>query len=326
MGIITLISTFSFSAFVAIVALTFYIFNGGLWMPAKVPQLESEWWGIGEAPATEDTNIRSFKIDVSDQVIKDLHHRLDNRRITPASLIDSNFTYGFNSEILQNILSYWRNDYKWKIREEFLNKYPQFVTNIQGLDIHFLHIKPKDKSIKALPLLLLHDWPGSIREFYGLIEILNNPQNIKDNGIAFEIIAPSLPGYGWSSATTKKGMGPAQMAVIFKNLMKRLGHDKWYVQGGDWGSAIGSSMAILFPENIKGFHCNMCFVNNPGSFLKLFLGSFWPSLLVNSKNVHRMYPLSKIFAKLIEETGYMHIQATKPDTVGTGLNDSPAGK
>lgn len=326
MGTFTIFTTLSFAVSIAFLSFIIYVLNGGLWMPEKVPHLESEWWGPGKAPAKEDTSIRPFKISVSEKVIQDLNHRLDNARLPPAPLEGVNFKYGFNSDYLKVILNYWRNDYKWEKREAFLNKFPQFKTNIQGLDIHFIHVKPADSTIKTLPLLLLHGWPGSVREFYSLIDVLNNPQNIKDNGVAFELIVPSLPGYGFSSAPVRKGLGPNQMAVVFTNLMKRLGHTKWYVQGGDWGAMIGSVMATLYPEHVKGYHSNMCVTNAPISFVKHIFASFWPSLIVNSEQSHKMYPVGKIFSHLLEETGYLHIQATKPDTVGTALNDSPLGK
>lgn len=324
-GAFAFFTTVSFAVGVAVLSLVVYFLNGGFWMPQAVPQLKSQWWGPGKAPIARDGSIRSFKINIPDSVIEDLNRRLTNTRKLVPPLEDANFKYGFNSDALQKILHYWKNEYKWKEREAYLNKFPQFKTNIQGLDIHFLHVKPADSTIKTLPLLLLHGWPGSVREFYSLIEILNNPQNIKDNGIAFEIIAPSLPGYGFSTAASKQGLGTAEMAVIFKNLMERLGHKNWYAQGGDWGSIIATNMALLYPDNVKGIHLNMCGSMTPATMLKMILGSFWPSLLVDAEHEHKMYPLGKVFSFLLEESGYMHLQATKPDTVGTGLNDSPAG-
>nr|CAD7434549.1 unnamed protein product [Timema monikensis] len=141
----------------------------------------------------------------------------------------------------------------------------------------------------------------------------------------FEVVVPSLPGYGFSEGASKPGLGTAQMAVVFKDLMARLGFDKFYLQGGDWGAIIGSNMATLYQDNVLGFHSNMCFVNTLLSNLKMLLGSLWPTLVVEEELVHRMYPLSKIYSNLILEMGYMHIQATKPDTIGVSLRDSPVG-
>lgn len=135
----------------------------------------------------------------------------------------------------------------------------------------------------------------------------------------FEVIIPSLPGYGFSQAATKPGLGAAQIAVIFKILMRRLGYEKYYVQGGDWGSLIATNMSILFPTQILGVHVNMTAVNTPTSRLLMFLGSYFPQLITNDVVAKRIYPLRRLFRLLYLETGYMHIQATKPDTVGKYL-------
>lgn len=165
-----------------------------------------------------------------------------------------------------------------------------------------------------LPLLMLHGWPGSPREFYEIIPLLTTPQ--KDNDFVFEVIAPSLPGYGFSQATVRPGLGAIDAGLIFKNLMVRLGFNKFYVQGGDWGALIVRYMGSFFPEHILGLHSNMCMVNTPAVNLKTILGSLYPSLIVDKKHESKMYPLSKFFSTLMLEFGYMHIQATKPDTLG----------
>ena len=178
--------------------------------------------------------------------------------------------------------------------------------------------------MKVLPLLLLHGWPGSVREFYDLIPLLTKPVSGRD--FVFEVIVPSLPGYGFSEAAARPGLGAVEMSVVFKNLMNRLGFEKYYIQGGDWGGIIVQHMATLFPEQILGVHANMCFVNSVLSTAKLILGSVYPPLIVDNKEQEsKLYPLSTMFSNLVLEMGYMHLQATKPDTVGVGLNDSPSG-
>lgn len=132
------------------------------------------------------------------------------------------------------IISFWKDGYlpRWNDRQDYLNSFTQFKTQIQGLNIHFIHVKPKvNKDTKVFPLLLLHGWPGSVREFYDIIPLLTTPS--KDN-IAFEVIAPSLPGFGFSEGAAKKGLGPEKISVIFRNLMLRVGLKKFYIQGGDW--------------------------------------------------------------------------------------------
>lgn len=160
-----------------------------------------------------------------------------------------NFQYGFDTEHLQKIVEYWANNYNWRQREKKLNSIPQYRTLISGLNIHFIHLKPDPKLIgkkKVLPLLLLHGWPGSVKEFYGIFSLLTTPR--KEYDFIFEVVAPSLPGYGFSDAATIPGLNSIQIGLIMRKLMNRLGFEKFYIQGGDWGSLIGSDMATLYPE------------------------------------------------------------------------------
>lgn len=222
------------------------------------------------------------------------------------------------------MIKYWKNEYKWSEREKYLNQFSQYKVKIQGLNIHFLHVKPKYvDNIQIKPLLLLHGWPGSVREFYKIIPFLTQAQ--KDRKFVFEVIAPSLPGYGFSDPAAKPGLGPAEIGVIFKNLMLKLGFEKFYIQGGDWGSCIGGHMAILFPKNVLGFHSNMCYNLSPKSFIKTLIGSLYPPFVVNKENEKSMYPLKKLYIDTLIETGYAHLHATYPDTLGVALTDSPVG-
>lgn len=243
----------------------------------------------------------------------DLRHRLENAREFVAPLLGAKQEYGLNSTLLKEIVDYWKTDYKWSEREAYLNKYPQFTLKVQGLNLHYVHIKPEVKpEEKILPIMLLHGWPTTPRDFYELIPHLIKPID----GVAFEVVAPSLPGYGFSEGTRRMGLGPAHTAVIMKNLMQRLGFSKFYLQGGDWGSVVASYISILYPENILGLHLNMTTVLTPIANLKLFVGSYFPRLVVDEENQKRLYPLGRLFRLLMNEMGYMHIQATKPDTIG----------
>lgn len=223
-----------------------------------------------------------------------------------------------NTNLLKKIIHFWKNEYDWKKRESFLNKYPQFKTNIQGLDIHFIHVKPKSSNLKVLPLLMLHGWPGSIREFYDVIPLLTTPQ--KDQDFVFEVIVPSLPGFGFSDSAARPGLGAAQAAIIFKNLMKRLNYDQFYAQGGDFGAIILQHLAVLFPKSVLGFHNNMCTVYTPLSYIKTLLGVIYPTWFTRKEHIDRVYPISKRFALMTQESGYLHLQATKPDTIGKLLH------
>lgn len=289
----------------------------------EVPVIEEIYWGTGKA-ASDDTSIKPFKIDIPDKVLLDLKDRLAKHRDFTPPLEGVQQQYGMNTNLLKDIVDHWKNKYDWRAREKYLNQYPQFKTKIQGLDIHFIHVKPQvAKGIKVYPMLMVHGWPGSVREFYELIPYLTKPTNGRD--YAFELIIPSLPGYGFSQAAPKPGMSPIQISIIFKNLMERLGHKKYYLQGGDWGSLITADLAAVFGDRILGLHNNMCVVNTPLSNIKRMLGAFWPSMVVDAKYESWMYPYSTFFKTMMLEMGYMHIQATKPDTVGVGLNDSPVG-
>ncbi|CAK1547840.1 unnamed protein product [Leptosia nina] len=293
--------------------------------PEPMPTLDlEEWWGPKELRGKQEKSIRSFQVKFSAEMIKDLKQRLKGHREPVPPLEDVGFQYGFNSKQLAPWVKYWADEYPFAARERFLNKFPQFKTNIQGLDIHFIRVKPDvPKGVSVVPLLLVHGWPGSVREFYEAIPLLT--RRVDGYDFAFEVIVPSLPGYGFSDAAVRVGMGPPQIAVIFRNLMHRLGFKQYYVQGGDWGAAIVSNMATQFPDEVLGHHSNMLNVMNGCSQLRTLIGTVLPSLIVDPELADRMYPLSAFFAYLMEEFGYFHLQATKPDTVGIALTDSPSG-
>lgn len=248
-------------------------------------------------------------------MVKDLQQRLKNARPFTPPLEGVQQQYGINANLLKEIVEFWKSNYNWKGREHFLNKFPQFKVNVQGLDIHYIHVKPEvTPDIQVLPVLLLHGWPGSVREFYELIPILTKVNQKRD--YVFEVIAPSLPGYGFSDGAVRPGLGAAEVAVVFKNFMERLGFKRYYLQGGDWGGILVQHMATFFPEKVLGMHSNMCFVNTPLSNLITFIASYYPRLIIDKEHESLVYPMSSYFKRIIEETGYMHIQATKPDTVG----------
>nr|KAF6399709.1 epoxide hydrolase 1 [Molossus molossus] len=276
---------------------------------------EEGWWGPGARPtAPEDESIHPFKVETSDEEINDLHRRIEKVRLTPP-LEDSRFHYGFNSNYLKKILSYWQTEFDWRKQVEVLNRYPHFKTKIEGLNIHFIHVKPPQLPAGRTPkpLLMVHGWPGSFYEFYNIIPLLTDPKThgLSDEHV-FEVICPSIPGYGFSEASSKKGLNSVATARIFYKLMLRLGFQEFYTQGGDWGSLICTNMAQLVPRNFYP--------------LTLFLGPRFRKLFgYTERDMELMYPLKKIFFSLIRESGYMHIQSTKPDTVGCALNDSPVG-
>ncbi|XP_068624269.1 juvenile hormone epoxide hydrolase-like [Battus philenor] len=307
---------------VALGAPLYFIF---LKSPPPMPELDlEEWWGPEQLRLKQDTSLKPFQVKFSEAMIKDLKERLKAHRPYVPPLEGVGFEYGFNSKQMSSWIKYWAEEYPFAEREKVFNKYPQFKTNIQGLDIHFIRVKPEVPSgVETVPLLLLHGWPGSVREFDAAIPLLTAVS--KDRDFAVELIIPSLPGYGFSSAAVRPGLGPDKMAVVLRNLMNRLGFKKYYVQGGDWGALITSNIATFFPQEVLGYHTNMAFSSTTRVFLLQLFGSIYPPLVVSNDLVHRMYPMSKIYANLMEEMGYMHLQATKPDTIGVALTDSPSG-
>ncbi|XP_014862842.1 PREDICTED: epoxide hydrolase 1 isoform X2 [Poecilia mexicana] len=280
------------------------------------------WWGAGEKPLLEDQKIYPFTVETSDEEIEDLHERIDKTRFTDP-LEDSGFQYGFNSTYLKKVVSYWRNTFDWKKQVAMLNKYPHFKTKIEGLDVHFIHVRPlQNGDQRALPLMLVHGWPGSFYEFYKILPLLTQNQN----GIAFEVVIPSIPGYGFSEAPHKKGFNSLAAARIFLTLMERLGFSQFYLQGGDWGSLITTNMAQMRPDCVKGLHLNMCMSNRGFKvLLSIIIGPYLPFLVgLSQEDVRRLFPFfQKNVWEMLQESGYLHIQATKPDTAGRGLNDSP---
>uniref|UniRef100_A0A8D2ZH89 microsomal epoxide hydrolase n=1 Tax=Scophthalmus maximus TaxID=52904 RepID=A0A8D2ZH89_SCOMX len=296
---------------------------------SQVLKAEDGWWGTGTPPdGEEDITIRPFTVTTSDEELEDLYKRIDQTRPV-ASLEDSQFHYGFNSQYLEKVVSYWRNDFDWRRQVDKLNQYPHFKTRIDGIDVHYLHVKPKKvpEGTTAIPLIMVHGWPGSFYEFYGLIPLLTEPSD--PNDLVFEVVCPSIPGYGFSSAPQKKGFNSVCAASIFHKLMERLGFQQFYAHGGDWGWLVTTNMAQLEPKTVKGLHVNFAPASKPGlpMILSIMLGRRFPKLFgFTDMDIQGIFPcMQKLVVESIKETGYMHIQATKPDTVGRGLNDSPVG-
>uniref|UniRef100_A0A3Q1CVU8 Epoxide hydrolase n=1 Tax=Amphiprion ocellaris TaxID=80972 RepID=A0A3Q1CVU8_AMPOC len=290
----------------------------------KTIPLGEGWWGAGEKPLSEDQKIYPFTVQTSDKEIEDLYERIDRTRYTDP-LEDSRFHYGFNSTHLKKVVSYWRHEFDWKKQVAVLNQYPHFKTRIEGLDVHFIHVRPPHReNQKVLPLMMVHGWPGSFYEFYKILPLLT--QN--HDGIAFEVICPSIPGYGFSEASHKQGFNSFAAARIFLTLMERLGFSQFYLQGGDWGSLITTNMSQMKPHCVKGLHLNMCMSTRGFKvLLSLMIGPYLPFLVGFSReDVRRLFPFfEKNVYSILRESGYMHIQATKPDTAGCGVNDSPVG-
>ncbi|CAK1589854.1 unnamed protein product [Parnassius mnemosyne] len=290
-----------------------------------VPNIDlNEWWGPECLQGHQDTSIRLFRIEFNESMIEDLRHRLRNTRQLTPPLKDSGSEYGFNTYEIPGWLQYWAEEYPFHERERMINRYPQYRTNIQGLNVHFVRVTPEvPPGVEVVPLLLLHGWPTSFLDFYELIPTLTTVS--KDRGFAIEVIAASLPGFGFSEGAVRPGFGADKIAVVLRNLMHRLGHKKFYVHGADWGSVVASNIATFFPLEVLGYHSSMPSNNSPIALILRLIGAVRPSLVVRPELEDRMYPLYTQLDKILKEFGYFYIQATKPDTVDIALTDSPAG-
>lgn len=290
---------------------------------------EDHYWGRtvvkgGNVPQ-DSLDIKRFAINVPEEVLSNLKQRLDNVRLTE-SLEGTNFEYGIRSDVLIKILTHWSTKYNWRAHESAINKLDHFKTQIEGLDVHFIRAKASGPGIRTVhPLMLVHGWPGSFVEYLKLIPLLTKPDK---NGVAFELVIPSIPGFGFSEASSKPGFNVIHVARIFSKLMTRLGHDQFFYHGSDWGSVIGKALGALFPQRLNGLHITMPIIKfTPYAILKIAIGWILPSFVFDNPTLDaaKLYPLIDKLTFLVKETGYFHIQATKPDTIGVALNDSPAG-
>ena len=267
-----------------------------------------------EAPV-DPTAVRPFTVDVPDAVLDDLRARLDNARL-PDQLDGAGWTYGTDLDYLTGLLAYWRDGFDWRAQERRLNEFDQYKTVIDDLDIHFIHQRSAEPD--AIPLIITHGWPGSIAEFLKIIGPLTDP--VAHGGQAqdaFHVVAPSMPGYGFSDKPRAPGFGPEQIAEVNAALMARLGYDRYGIQGGDWGSIVSRWNAFNHPEQAIGLHINMLIAAAPR-------GEGDPAAGVPPEELERSRARSSFYNTA--ESGYSQIQGTKPQTLGYALNDSPAGQ
>ena len=267
----------------------------------------------GAQAAAGDTAIHPFTIKISDAAIADLKARLRNPRFPDALPGGDGWTYGTDTAYLKPLVAYWRDRFDWRAQERGLNRFEQFTTTIDGQSIHFLHRRSKQPN--ALPLLITHGWPGSFVEFAKIIGPLTDPAahggRAED---AFDVVIPSIPGFAFSGQPREPGFNPARIGAIEAALMARLGYQKYGVQGGDWGSIIGTQVALNDAPHVAGLHLNMCTGTAPPGAD--------PDAGLSDAEKNRLKARQQFQA---EETGYQQIQGTKPQTIGIALNDSPLG-
>ena len=262
--------------------------------------------------------IRPFRIEIPEDALVDLRRRIAGTRWPERETV-ADQSQGIQLATLQALASYWAADYNWRQIEARLNAFPQFVTEIDGLDIHFIHVRSNQAN--ALPLIVTHGWPGSIIEQLKIVEPLTNPTahgcSASD---AFDLVIPSLPGYGFSGKPTKTGWDPIRVALAWVALMKRLGYTEFVAQGGDWGNAVTEQMALLAPPGLLGIHTNMPATVPPDVENALHSGGAAPSGL--SDDERRAYDQLDFFYK--HGLGYAQEMANRPQTL-YAIADSPVG-
>ncbi|MEC9392972.1 MAG: epoxide hydrolase, partial [Pseudomonadota bacterium] len=257
------------------------------------------------------SDIKPFKIKISDEELEDLNKRLAATR-WPEKETVKDWSQGVPLSYIKEICDYWVNEYDWKSREEYYNTFTQFITDVDGIDIHFIHIKSPHKEAK--PLIISHGWPGSIVEFHKIINPLIDP--VSHGGKAedaFHIVCPTLPGYGFSGKPSQPGTGVEKIAELWDLLMSKIGYNKYFAQGGDWGSAITIAIGKQNRGSCKGIHVNMPFA--PPTKEAIENPSDRDKLAFEGLNYYQEWG-----------SGYSKQQSTRPQTLGYGLADSPIGQ
>ena len=258
-------------------------------------------------------DIEPFVIDVPQAVLDDLGARLADAR-WPDEIPGSGWDYGTNMAYLRDLVEYWRTEYDWRAQERSLNEFRHFRTTVDGLGVHFIH--ERGKGPDPFPLVISHGWPGSVVEMLRIIPMLTDPASHGGNPAdSFDVVVPSLPGYGFSDKPVDRGMSNRRIAATWHTLMTEgLGYARFGAQGGDWGGMISSRLGFDFPQSVAGVHVNLV------TGVPNFRGEPDPPL---TEAEHEFLRQARRWFE--DEGGYFHIQRSKPQTLGFGLNDSPVG-
>lgn len=255
-------------------------------------------------------DIRPFHIAVGDDVLDDLKMRLRRTRWPEAELVDD-WSQGAPLQWIQEVCGYWTETYDWRRREALLNRFAQFTTEIDGLGIHFLHVRSPHP--EAMPLIITHGWPGSVVEFHKVIEPLINPTAYGGSAAdAFHVVCPSLPGFGFSAKPATTGWGVDRIASTWAVLMDRLGYARYGAQGGDWGSAITTALGAQDGQHCAGIHITLAMSARPN--------------VDGQPTLEEARALKGIQYYADWDSGYSKQQSTRPQTLGYGLTDSPSGQ
>ena len=258
-------------------------------------------------------NILPFKVDVPESKLQDLKARLDITR-WPDEIAGSEWDYGTNMAYLKELVEYWRTKFDWRAQEALLNNFSHFKAQVDGLGIHFIH--EKGKGPNPIPLIVTHGWPGTFFEMHKIIPMLTDPASYGGDPVdAFDVVAPSMPGYGFSDHPADSGMDVLSVGNVMARLMTEgLGYHQYGAQGGDWGASVTAKLGLSYPEKVIGIHTTSVVRPTP------YLGPGSRQLTEAEEEL-----LAQRSNWLASEGGYSHIQGTKPQTLSYGLNDSPAG-
>ncbi|MCS5581027.1 MAG: epoxide hydrolase 1 [Gammaproteobacteria bacterium] len=262
--------------------------------------------------ANNGSSITPFEIVVPDAAISDLKTRLQNTRL-PDQISETTWEYGTDKTYLTELIDYWENEFDWKEQERTLNEFDHFKTEIDEIEMHFIHQRSEHPD--AIPLMIVHGWPGSISEFSKIIDPLVDPVAYGGSASdAFHVITPSLPGFGFSSAPTQPGYSPEKIAHILAALMEKIGYQRYAIAGGDWGAIINRYLAFNYPDRLIGLHSNMMLAGPPTD-------------REQRADVTQVEETARAArgAYMQNERAYQQIQGSKPQTLGYGLNDSPTG-
>lgn len=257
--------------------------------------------------------VRPFRIAVPDDDLANLRARIAGTR-WPDEINDADWSYGALATWLEPVLTYWAGDFDWRAQEAAINTLPQYKAEIDGLDIHFLHLRGQGPA--PMPLLISHGWPGSFVEMLEIAPMLADPAAFGgDPADAFDVIVPSMPGYGFSDRPAAPGMTPRRIAGMWARLMMALGYQRYGVQGGDWGASVSTWLALAAPENVSAIHLNWV----PGS-LQPALDDGARALSEEERTF-----LARMQANGATLSSHVGIHASRPQTLAYGLNDSPVG-
>jgi pimeloyl-ACP methyl ester carboxylesterase len=261
-------------------------------------------------------DIRPFRIETPQSALDDLNNRLALTR-WPDELPGSGWDYGVPLNFVKEMTEYWKTSFDWRKQEQLLNEIPQYMTTIDGADVHFFHIKSPESN--ATPLLLIHGWPGSPVEFLDLIGPLTDPASY--GGVtadAFHLVIPSIPGFGLSGPTMEAGWTPGRAARAFAELMNRLGYERYGVQGGDMGAMIAPELGRIAQGRVVGVHVNAATMG----FIPM--GQVEEDVIASLSDAEKVR-LGRLGQFMKERFGFNAIQSTRPQTLAYGLHDSPAG-